>query len=45
MKNINSKSRARLIDNHLEDALRIAPTEIHPDIESLVKKKQCQFSH
>lgn len=45
MKNVKSKIRTRLTDQHLEDTLRIATTGILPDIEALVKQKQCQVSH
>lgn len=45
MKNMKSKTRTRLTDRHLEETLRIATTQIKPDIETLIKQKQCQISH
>jgi hypothetical protein len=45
MKNVKSRTRTRLADEHLEGCMRIATTEIKPDIERLLKQKQCQMSH
>jgi hypothetical protein len=35
----------RLTDEHLEGCMRIAATEIEPDIETLIKLKQCRHHH
>lgn len=45
MKNMKSKTRTRITDVHLENSLRIATSNIKPDIDKLVKNKQCQTSH
>jgi hypothetical protein len=45
MKNIKSETRTRLTDEHLEGCVRIVTTEIKPDIEGLLKQKQCQIFH
>lgn len=45
MKNMKSKMRTRLTDEHLENSLRIATSNIKTDIDKLVKNKQCQTSH
>jgi len=45
MKIDKSKTRARLTDIHLENSLRIASSQIQPNIDKLVSEKQCQLSH
>lgn len=45
MKQIKSKCRSRLSDTLLEGNLRIAISNIEPDIDRLLKNKQCQASH
>lgn len=45
MKQIKSRGRSRLTDEHLEGNLRIAVSNIEPDIDRLVKNRQCQVSH
>uniref|UniRef100_A0A2S2NPE9 SCAN domain-containing protein 3 n=1 Tax=Schizaphis graminum TaxID=13262 RepID=A0A2S2NPE9_SCHGA len=45
MKIVKSKTRARLTDSHLESSLRIASSQIQPNINKLVSEKQCQLSH
>lgn len=45
MKKIKSMSRKHLKDKHLEEALRIATTKMHPNLANLFKRKQCQISH
>lgn len=45
MKNVKSKTRSRVTDAHLEGSLRVATTKIKPNIDTLVKNKQCQKSH
>lgn len=45
IKHVKSKNRTRITDSHLENSLRIATSKIRPDIEKLVKNKQCQKSH
>ncbi|XP_059048227.1 general transcription factor II-I repeat domain-containing protein 2B-like [Achroia grisella] len=45
MKNVKSKMWTRITDVHLENSLRIATSNIKPDIDKLVKNKQCQISH
>ncbi|CAI6351667.1 unnamed protein product [Macrosiphum euphorbiae] len=45
MKIVKSKTRARLTDIHLENSLRIASSQIQPNIKKLVREKHCQFSH
>ncbi|XP_060881678.1 general transcription factor II-I repeat domain-containing protein 2B-like [Metopolophium dirhodum] len=45
MKIVKSKNRARLTDSHLESSLRIASSQIQPNINKLVSEKQCQLSH
>jgi 17beta-estradiol 17-dehydrogenase/3beta-hydroxysteroid 3-dehydrogenase/mitotic-spindle organizing protein 1 len=45
MKIVKSKTRARLTDIHLKNSLRIASSQIQPNIEKLVTEKHCQFSH
>jgi hypothetical protein len=44
MKNVKSRTRTRLTDEHLEGCMRIATTEIKRDIERLLKHEQCQIS-
>jgi hypothetical protein len=39
MKNVKSRARTRLADEHLEGCMRIATTEIKPDTETLLKQK------
>ena len=45
MKNVKSKSRSLLTDNHLSGVLRIATSSTRADIDTLCKQKQCQISH
>lgn len=45
MKQVKSKERSLLTDGHLEAIMRIAISNIEPDIEKLTKQKQCQVSH
>jgi hypothetical protein len=45
MKDIRSRIRMRLPDKHLKGCMQIVATEIQPDIERLLKQKQCQMSH
>lgn len=45
VKVLKSKHRNRLGDERLESSLRIATSQIEPDIEKLVKEKECQVSH
>ena len=45
MKIVKSKARTRITDAHLENSLRIATTSLKPNIDKLVKSKQCQTSH
>ncbi|CAI6373752.1 unnamed protein product [Macrosiphum euphorbiae] len=45
MKIVKSKNRVRLTDSHLESSLRIASSQIQPNINKLVSEKQCQLSH
>ena len=45
MKITKSKMRTSMTDQHLENSLRIATSQIEPDIEYLVSSKQCQKSH
>jgi hypothetical protein len=42
---VKNKSRNRLDDERLESCLHIATSQICPDINILVAKTQCQFSH
>jgi hypothetical protein len=42
MKNVRSRTKTRLTDEHLGGCMRIATTEIKPDFERLLKLKQCQ---
>jgi hypothetical protein len=44
LKNIKSINTTRLTDEHLEGRMRIATTEVKPDIESLTKPKQYKIS-
>jgi hypothetical protein len=44
MKNVKSRSRTRLTDEHLEGRMLIA-TEINHDKEKLLKQEQCQIYH
>jgi hypothetical protein len=43
MKNVKSRIRTRLTDEHLEGRMRIATTEIKHDTGKLLKQKQCQI--
>ncbi|CAI6366273.1 unnamed protein product [Macrosiphum euphorbiae] len=45
MKIVKSKNRVRLTHSHLESSLRIASSQIQPNINKLVSEKQCQLSH
>ena len=45
MKNVKSKYRSLLTDNHLSGVLRIATSSTRADIDTLCKQKQCQISH
>ncbi|XP_063820200.1 general transcription factor II-I repeat domain-containing protein 2-like [Pseudophryne corroboree] len=45
MKNAKSKTRTQLTDQHLENTLRIATSNIDANIDKLAKQKQCQVSH
>jgi len=45
MKIIKSKTRTQLTDIRLENSLKIATSQIQPNIEKLVFEKQCQLSH
>jgi hypothetical protein len=44
MKTVKSKGRANLTAEHLKKYLQVKVPEIKPDIESLLKQKQCQIS-
>jgi hypothetical protein len=44
MKNVNSSTRTRLGDEHLEGCIRIATTEREPDFEKIIKPKQGQMT-
>jgi hypothetical protein len=37
MKNVKSRPRTRPTDEHVEGYMRIATTEVKPDIETLLK--------
>jgi hypothetical protein len=43
MKNVKSRTRIGLTDEHLEGCMRIAITEIKLDSERLLKEKQRQI--
>jgi hypothetical protein len=43
MKNVKSRARTRLTDEHFEGYMRIATTVIKPDTERLLKLKQRQY--
>lgn len=45
MKFTKNKYHSRLTDGHLEECLRLSASEIRPDIDNIVRKKQCQVSH
>ena len=45
MKHAKSKTKSRLTNEHLELSLRVATSQILPDIESIVKKMNVQKSH
>jgi hypothetical protein len=45
MKNVKSSIRSRITDEHLESSLRIATTNIEPDLKVILRQKQCQISH
>ena len=45
MKNVKSKLRTRLKDNHLDSVLRLATSSLQPEIETLSKVGQQQPSH
>lgn len=40
MKNVSSRTKTRLADEHLEERMRIARTEISPYTERLLKQNQ-----
>ena len=44
MKLTKSKHRSRLTDGHLDCALRLAISQIVPNLDELVKEKRCQIS-
>jgi hypothetical protein len=43
MKNVKSRNRKRLTDEHLERYMRKETTEMNPNIERLMKQEQCQI--
>ena len=45
MKHVKSKTKSRLTNEHLQLSLRVATSEILPDIENLVKNVNVQKSH
>lgn len=45
MKHTKNKYRTTLTDEHLAQQLRVACSEIKPDIDRIVREKQCQVSH
>ena len=45
MKDVKTKARSLLSDEHLTGILRIGTTNVDADINSLCKQKQCQISH
>jgi hypothetical protein len=45
IKNVKSKTRTRLTDQHLQGCMRIATTEIKPDTEKLIKQKHQEFKY
>lgn len=45
MKNVKSKKRTSLTDEHLSRILRISTSKISADIDKLCKQKECQISH
>jgi hypothetical protein len=45
MKHVQSKTRTQITDQHLEDNLRIATSDIDANIDNLVKEKHRQVSY
>ncbi|XP_041447439.1 general transcription factor II-I repeat domain-containing protein 2-like [Xenopus laevis] len=45
MKNLKSPTRSRLTDAHLHHLLRLAVTNMEPDIDYLISQKQAHTSH
>jgi hypothetical protein len=45
MKSVESRATTHHTDEHLEESMRIVTTEIKPEIERLLRQKQCQISH
>ncbi|XP_042306980.1 general transcription factor II-I repeat domain-containing protein 2A-like [Sceloporus undulatus] len=45
MKHLKAPARSRLTDEHLHHLLRIAVTNMEPDINHLISQKQAQSSH
>jgi hypothetical protein len=45
MKHVKSKTRTQITDQHLENTLRIATSNIDVNIDELVKEMHCQISH
>jgi hypothetical protein len=43
MKNVKSRTRTRLTEEHLEGCMRIATTEIKHDTVGVLNQKQCQI--
>jgi hypothetical protein len=44
-KNVKSRPKMFLNDEHVEGCMRIATREIKPDTERLLKQKHCQIYH
>ena len=45
LQHIKSKQRASLTDSHLQELLRIATTKFSPDVDGMVRRRDCRIAH